>query len=71
MRADNDQWRKEVNSEGYQRYKNAMQLMTLFEQEYANLDNECRRLEHYAPTPPDRRIQQETMPKVVTQGPKQ
>jgi hypothetical protein len=70
MRADNAEWRKEVFSEGYQRYKNAMQIRALFEQEYANLDDECRRLEQYAPTPPDRRIQEPPMPKAVTQGPK-
>jgi hypothetical protein len=69
MRADNAEWRKEVNAEGYERYKRAAQLMQLFEQEYANLDSELRRLEQYAPTPPDRRVEA-PMPKAVTQGPK-
>jgi hypothetical protein len=72
MRADNAEWRKEINAEGYQRYKNAMQIRALFEQEYANLDDECRRLEQYAPIQPKAQLGQEPqMPKVVTQGPKQ
>lgn len=71
MRAENAEWRKEVHAEGFERYKRAAQLMQLFEQEYGNLDSEMRRLEQYAPTPPDRRIQADApMPKAVTQGPK-
>jgi hypothetical protein len=70
MRADNEAWRREVYKEGFERYKKVMQMRQLFEQEYANIDNEARRLEQYAPTPPDRRVSQEQMPKAVTQGPK-
>jgi hypothetical protein len=69
MRADNDVWRKEVFSEGFERYKRAAQLMQMFEQEYRVLDMEIQRLEAYAPQQPNRQVEP-PMPKAVTQGPK-
>lgn len=70
MRADNEAWRRDVWKEGFERYKKVMQMKQLFEQEYGNLEGEARRLEQYAPTPPERRVVQDQMPKVVQQGPK-
>lgn len=62
LREQNEDWRKDVWIEGQAKYKQAVQLRLLFEQEYANLDQECRRLEVYAPKV------QEPMPKVITKG---
>ena len=64
MRADNDEWRREVFQEGQQRAKRVQELMVMFEKEYGELSAERDRLGQYFPR------RQEDMPKVVQQGPK-
>ena len=63
VREQNDGWRRDHWDEGLERYKQAIQLRAMFEQEYANIDAECKRLEQYAPRT------QEPMPKVIAKGP--
>jgi hypothetical protein len=72
VRDKNEEWRREVWHEGQERYREAKQLQAMFEAEYASLDQELKRLEHYAPTPTrqDQQVPQlDRMPKAVTKGP--
>jgi hypothetical protein len=70
MRAENEEWRREVYKEGFERYKRVIQMREMFEKEYANIDRECSRLEQYAPVKQTQLGPEPQMPKAVTQGPK-
>lgn len=63
MRAENDDWRKQVWREGQERARRLLDVIQRFEKEYAALDQERNLLSQYLP-------RQEEMPKVVTQGPR-
>lgn len=64
LRTDNDEWRRQIYKEGFERSKRVQELLQLFEREYAALAEEADKLGMYRPR------QQEQMPKVVQQGPK-
>jgi hypothetical protein len=69
VREQNEDWRRDVFTEGAQRYKEVMHMIALFEQEYGNLERERQRLEQYAPTQGQRLGPEPEMPKAVTKGP--
>ena len=69
VRADNEAWRREVFKEGRARAVRVREMMNRFEQEYGALSQEMDRLNQYLPVEQGR-VQQEQMPKAVTQGPK-
>lgn len=56
MRAENDEWRKQVWREGNERAKRVLAMIERFEQEYAALDRERQWLSQYLP-------KQEQLPK--------
>jgi hypothetical protein len=64
LRNDNEEWRRQIYKEGFERSKRVQELLMLFEREYAALAEESDRLAQYRPKA------QEQMPKVVQQGPK-
>lgn len=63
MRAENDDWRKQVYREGQERARRLLDVIQRFEKEYAALDQERTLLSQYLP-------RQEEMPRAVTQGPR-
>jgi hypothetical protein len=65
LRGQNEDWRREVFTEGMERYKQVVHMIALFEQEYGNLERERQRLEQYAPISSP----EPEMPKAVTKGP--
>ena len=67
MRADNDDWRKQVWREGNERAKRVLEMIQRFEAEYAALDAERKSLSQYLPR---QQITEEPMPRAVTQGPR-
>jgi hypothetical protein len=64
VREQNDGWRRDVWLEGQERAKRVLELLAMFEQEYAALDQERQRLAQYMPKPAD-----PSMPKIITKGP--
>lgn len=66
LRKENAEWRKEVYREGQERAKRVRDLKARFELEYAELDAEDTLMARYLP-----REQQEPMPRIVQQGPRQ
>jgi len=68
MRADNEEWRREIYKEGVERAKRLMEIVNMFEREYTALDQERAKLQQYMPRQEPRLDEQ--MPKAVTQGPK-
>jgi hypothetical protein len=67
MRAENEEWRKQVFREGRERAMNVDKMIALFEQEYGALSAERDRLAQYLP----KQVSQEPMPAAVTKGPRQ
>lgn len=63
MRGDNEEWRREIYKEGVERAKRFLEIVDMFEREWAALDHERQKLQQYLP-------RQEPLPKVVSQGPK-
>jgi hypothetical protein len=55
-RADNAEWGAEVRQIGHTRYKRSLELLQMIETAKAIAESEVRKLEHFSPTPPDRRI---------------
>jgi hypothetical protein len=64
VKADNQDWSREVHAEGRARYQKVTQLLERIEQAKILLEDERKWLAHYAPRP------QEAMPKIATQGPR-
>lgn len=67
MRADNEDWRREVWREGAERAKRLMEIVGMFEQEWIALDQEKAKLQQYFPVRQEKLA--EPMPKAVTKGP--
>lgn len=67
MRGDNEEWRREVHREGVERAKRLMEIVGMFEREYAEIDRERAKLQQYMPRQ-DPRLE-DPMPKSVTKGP--